>query len=247
MTNQPTVKIIKVGTLCHEASEFTSNFSMQLKSELGIGGGSTVTLIDSGLKILVDTGYDNEWMNNADNDRRNISLLKRALKDYGLIPDDVDIVFITHWHRDHFGNLGIFKKARLMASKPLIDRFGLMGFTGVDDGEEIANGVKVMLTPGHTAGHASLLVDTIFNKLKARIAVAGDAVVSYSYFLSGSVWRYNADFYDADVVKESVNKLIRSCDILIPGHGAPFMTYQTGSLPGYSASAPDSKNSETMQ
>lgn len=205
-----------------------SIFNLQLKSDLGIGGGSTVTFIKAEQIFLVDTGYDYEWTDTRTNDKRNILNLTRALQTHGISPGDIDVVFITHWHRDHFGNLGIFKKARYMASKSLVKRFGLEHFVGTDDGEEIGDGAKVVLTPGHTADHASILVDATFGGVRARIAIAGDAVISNSYFQAGRIWKCNADFYSADEAKESISRLVRVSDIIIPGHGVPFMTYQPG-------------------
>lgn len=223
----PEVKIVKVGTLCHEATEMASTFNLQIKSDLGIGGGSTVTLIEAERRILVDTGYEYEWLDTEDNNKRNTRILKSALRECEIAPDDIDVVFITHWHRDHFGNLEIFKKARHMASNTLIKRFALRDFTGADDGEEIADGVKVILTPGHTADHVSILIDNVFNGVKARMAIAGDAIVSHSYFQKGCIWRYNADFYDVEASKNSILRIVNSSDIIIPGHGVPFMTYKT--------------------
>ncbi len=226
MKRTPKVKIIKIGTLTQDASEMPSTFNLQLKSDLGIGGGSTVTFIKADQKFLVDTGYDYEWTNTRTNDKRNILNLTRALQIHRISPGDIDVVFITHWHRDHFGNLGIFKKARYMASKSLVNRFGLEQFVGVDDQEEIADGVKVMFTPGHTADQASILVDTTFRGVKARVAIAGDAVISHSYFQLGRIWKSNADFYSTEVARESMLRLAKASDLIIPGHGTPFMTYQ---------------------
>lgn len=228
MNRIPKVKIIKVGTITQEASEIPSTLNLQLKSELGIGGGSTVTLITVGQRILVDTGYDYEWMDTRANDKRNTMNLNRALETQRISPGDIDIVFITHWHRDHFGNLGIFKNARRMASKSMVKRFGLGDFIGVDEGEEIGEGVKVVLTPGHTAEHASILVDTKLGGVKARVAIAGDAIISQSYFQAGRIWKNNADFSSVAEAKESISRLVSSSDIIIPGHGVPFMTYQPG-------------------
>jgi glyoxylase-like metal-dependent hydrolase (beta-lactamase superfamily II) len=221
----PVVKIIKVGTLCHEASEIASTFNLQIKSDLGIGCGSTVTLIETNKRILVDTGYDREWIDTPDNHKFNARSLRRSLSNQGITPHDIDIVFITHWHKDHFGNLGMFKKAQLMASSHLVKRFGLENFIGLDDGRKIVDGVKVLLTPGHTFDHASILVNTVFNGVKARIAIAGDVVISHSYFQAGRIWKYNADFYDSEALKNTVLRIIGSSDIIIPGHGVPFMTY----------------------
>ncbi len=226
MKQTPIVKVIKIGTITHEASEIPSVYNLQLKYDLGIGGGSTVTLVEANRRILVDTGFDYESVDSAENKKRNASNLTGALKDQGIKPDDIDIVFITHWHRDHFGNLGIFKKARYMAAKPLVKRFGLDNFKGTDDGEEIAAGVKVALTPGHTIDHASILVDTTYRGIKVRIAIAGDAVISHSYFQTGHIWKHNADFYDAEKARDSLLHIINSSDVIIPGHGVPFMTYK---------------------
>jgi glyoxylase-like metal-dependent hydrolase (beta-lactamase superfamily II) len=222
----PKVTIIKAGTLCHEASESTATFTLQLKSELGIGGGSTVTLIKSDRTILVDTGFDFEWLSHLSNCESNTRNLTHALKEAKVAPDDIDIVFITHWHKDHFGNLSVFKNAQYMASKGLIERFNLDHFIGVMDQQEIAEGVKVICTPGHTVDHASILVETAFKGVHLRIVVAGDAVISHSYFQLGQVWRDNADFFQLAAARESVLRIIDRSDIVVPGHGVPFLTYQ---------------------
>jgi glyoxylase-like metal-dependent hydrolase (beta-lactamase superfamily II) len=221
----PTVKVLKVGTIRLEASEMASLLTLQIKSEMGIGGGSTVTLIDGEKKILVDTGFDFEWMDTAKNKKKNEQNLVRSLRDNGLKPDDIDIVFITHWHMDHFGNSGIFKKAACLVSKPLADRQRHLNLVGTADREEIASGVRVVYSPGHTADHASLIVDTTFNEMKARIAIAGDAIISCSYFLAGRIWKYNADFYDEEIARKSMSMLSNNADIIIPGHGVPFMSF----------------------
>jgi N-acyl homoserine lactone hydrolase len=222
----PKVKILKVGTLCLEASELASTFTLQLKSDLGIGGGSTVTLIEAERRILVDTGFDYEWLDTPSNGERNAKDLVRALRDHGIMPDDVDTIFITHWHKDHFGNLEVFRKAGRLASKGMVHRFELEGFVGIDDQDKIADGVKMMLTPGHTIDHASIIVDSEVGDIKARVAIAGDAVVSHSYFQAGRIWQYNADFYNVEAARESVLRLMDVSDIIIPGHGVPFMSYK---------------------
>jgi glyoxylase-like metal-dependent hydrolase (beta-lactamase superfamily II) len=220
------VKIIKVGTITQEASEITSIINLEIKSDLGIGGGSTVTLIKATQNILVDTGYDYEWIDTKSNNKQNNLKLTRALQIHGISPAGIDIVFVTHWHRDDYGNLGLFKNARFMAAKPLVKRFRLNNFIGTDDGEEIGDGVKAVFTPGHTIDHASILIITSFKGIKTRIAVAGDAVISHSYFQMGRIWRYNTDFYDTDEAKKSIIRVIGLSDVIIPGHGVPFMTYK---------------------
>lgn len=222
----PSLKIVKIGTICQEASEMASSYNLLLKSELGIGGGSTAVLIQGEKNILVDTGFDFEWLDTAANIEKNSADFAAELMSNDIKPDDIDIVFITHWDRDHFGNLDLFKKSRFMAAKPMVKRFHLDKFTGINDGEELTGGVKAVFTPGHTIDHASIIVQTEYAGIKIRIAVAGDAIISHSYFQAGVVWKNNADFFDIKASTDSISRLISLSDVIIPGHGTPFMTYK---------------------
>jgi glyoxylase-like metal-dependent hydrolase (beta-lactamase superfamily II) len=227
------IRIIKQGTLSWEAFEEPETHVMAMKRLSGLGGGSTVTYIESDVKILVDTGFDYESDRSADNIKRNKKNLVHALKDMGLKPSDIDIVFITHWHYDHFGSLGAFKKSRILASQPLE---GYKVAT-VKDGEAIADGVHVMYTPGHTQEHTSLLLKT--EKLRytmrnergggsimgighVEVAVAGDAIIAPSYYMMDRLWDRNPNFYSSEKAMESVRKLEESADYIIPGHGNIF-------------------------
>ncbi|CEG11884.1 conserved hypothetical protein [groundwater metagenome] len=90
------------------------------------------------------------------------------------------------------------------------------------DGEQIAEGVTVMYTPGHTAEHASLVLDTIVSGFKAKIVVAGDAIVSPSYYFLDRVWKFNGDFYSEEEAKRSIAKIKEIANYIIPGHGSIF-------------------------
>jgi glyoxylase-like metal-dependent hydrolase (beta-lactamase superfamily II) len=222
----PAVRVVKVGTLRIEDSEAASPFSFQIKSELGIGGGSTVTLIKADRTILVDTGFDFEWLNTIDNHERNTRGLIKALREAEVAPDDIDVIFVTHWHNDHSGNLSVFKRAQYMTSKLLFERLRSDSFIGLDDQEEIAVGVRVLFTPGHTVDHASVVVETLLGGARVRVAITGDAVISHSYFQSGRIWQDNSDFYDITSARKSILRLVEHSDIIIPGHGVPFQTFQ---------------------
>lgn len=132
--------------------------------------------------ILVDLGLGAVEWGNADlrADFRGGDLIA-SLAAEGLAPADVDTVFFTHLHHDHVGwTTGAaydltFPRARHLVAEaewrhwlgtdevvgphpaavmaPLADR---VEFTA--DGAEIAPGVRVLATPGHTPGHQSLVV-----------------------------------------------------------------------------------------
>lgn len=230
------VKLIKVGTLTIEAFERPDSNLVAMKYFCGVGGGSTITYIETeDRKIIVDTGFEYETDISEGNKERNQKILVEAMGNFGLSPDDIDCVFITHWHRDHFGNIGVFKDAEIIVLKSLADHFGL-DFTGVSDDESIAEGVNVLATPGHTEHHASVVLQTerlvykesfelrgrISGIGSPRIVVAGDAIVSYAYFIQNKVWDYNSDFFSAEKARESIKKISAVADFIIPGHGGLF-------------------------
>ena len=96
-----------------------------------------------------------------------------ALAEHDLSPADVRIVINTHLHFDHCGQNAVFKHAPFYIQRPELERarreeaktsewFDFAGarFELVDGDAEIAEGVRVVATPGHTNGHQSVVVDS---------------------------------------------------------------------------------------
>jgi N-acyl homoserine lactone hydrolase len=122
--------------------------------------------------ILVDTGVG--W---GDEDLiREWKVVNRhaadALAEHDLSPADVKIVINSHLHFDHCGQNAVFKQAPFYIQRGELDRarksgesIGWFDFAGarfelLDGDAEIAEGVRVVATPGHTSGHQSVIVDT---------------------------------------------------------------------------------------
>jgi glyoxylase-like metal-dependent hydrolase (beta-lactamase superfamily II) len=143
-----------------------------------------------GTTLLVDTGLGPEpraFMPGAG--ARLLAELARA----GATPDEVDLAVHTHLHVDHVGWDGSFPNARnavsadewsyfmsedSLAKRPhLRDRVEPLRDAGsvvLVDGElEVASGVRLVPTPGHTPGHASVFVESEGEEL----VVLGDVVV----------------------------------------------------------------------
>jgi len=114
-------------------------------------------------------------------------------------PASIDSVFYTHIHSDHVGWIGqkttngqtmVFPNARQLVRDSEWHRFDdpdvsrarveealdlLQGHIElVEDGQSIAPGITVMATPGHTPGHASLVVQGG----NERVLILGDIVHS---------------------------------------------------------------------
>ena len=96
-----------------------------------------------------------------------------ALAEHDLSPADVRIVINSHLHFDHCGQNAVFKHAPFYIQRSELARARLsetvaaqwFDFAGarfelVDGDAQIADGVRVVATPGHTVGHQSVIVDT---------------------------------------------------------------------------------------
>jgi glyoxylase-like metal-dependent hydrolase (beta-lactamase superfamily II) len=170
---------------------------------------STCTLIeDSGLKILVDPGANRDMLLDA--------LEKETLK-----PEDIDMIFLTHYHPDHSLNLRLFPRKKILDG----------GTTYYDDKEEFyeenipGTEITVVKTPGHAIEHCSLMVKTE----KGRVCIAGDIF----WWKDGEEQKldhdsviFHEDKYatDFEQLKESRKNLLDSSDYIIPGHGKTFKT-----------------------
>jgi len=162
---------------------------------------SSVTMIESNIRILVDTGYPGD-------DEEILAGLERL----ALSPKDIDVVLHTHLHIDHRGATGLFPDARWLAHPFEIS--GLEGFEPIRDGDIPAEGVRILATPGHTEGSVSVVV-----KAEKVYVIAGDAVPTESNWRK---WVVPAIHKDRETCLESMERVKAVAEIIIPGHGPPF-------------------------
>lgn len=122
--------------------------------------------------ILVDTGVG--WPTELVKEWRVVNRhAADALAEHDLSPADVKMVINSHLHFDHCGQNAVFQHAPFYIQRAELDRarreegvtaqwFDFAGarFELLDGDAEIADGVRVVATPGHTAGHQSVFVDT---------------------------------------------------------------------------------------
>lgn len=173
-----------------------------------LGFVSAYILARGGEAAIVDTGVAGSEGAIAD-----------SLTAAGLGWDAVGHVILTHRHGDHAGSIeaimgaapaaavyaGAEDIAAIAASRPV---------AAVGDGENVF-GLRIVTTPGHTAGHIAVLDEV------GRILVAGDALGTTGGSLAGSNPRFTEV---AAAAKASIGKMgALDFDVLLVGHGEPIL------------------------
>ncbi|HLM84595.1 MAG TPA: N-acyl homoserine lactonase family protein [Solirubrobacteraceae bacterium] len=105
--------------------------------------------------------------------------LQRALAAHGIALSDIARIYLSHLHNDHAGGLRLFARSVPvwvqrreleygLADHPFPERHGMFRIDYDDpdidwrllDGDaELAPGIHALLTPGHTPGHQSFVID----------------------------------------------------------------------------------------
>ena len=161
-----------------------------------------------GSRILVDTGIDtalDDYTSPALRERFEFAPHRptvELLAEVGLVPDDIDVLILTHLHFDHYLNAPLFERARIVLNRreylhvllpenrPMLPRssFPRAVFTWlvdaawdrlelVDGDTEVLPGLSVSWTGGHTPGHQIVLVDTT----AGLVVIPGDEVYLYDH------------------------------------------------------------------
>lgn len=184
------LEVIKPGILVR------NNLGMILQAS------STVTLVvGDGNNIIVDTGLPNEK-----------ETILKGLSDYGLTKDDINLVINTHLHGDHMGNNALFAKAKFMTHKNELPA-KLPNVISVQGDFKVSENIRIMETPGHTAGSISVVVWV--PETKKTYVIAGDALPIKDNYLK---WVPPAINFNPMVALASMKKIVDIADFVIPGH-----------------------------
>jgi glyoxylase-like metal-dependent hydrolase (beta-lactamase superfamily II) len=159
--------------------------------------GATISLVRGGdVVMVVDPGMV-----------RDQTLITDALAELGLSPDAVTHVFLTHQHPDHTMNVGLFPDARVIDAYSMYEGDHWGEHRG--DGYEIAEGMTLWSTPGHTAEDITLIVDT----------GKGVYAITHLWWHSGLTPVIDPFAEDQSALEESRARVLEQVDWIIPGHG----------------------------
>ncbi|MGH2418110.1 MAG: N-acyl homoserine lactonase family protein [Candidatus Limnocylindria bacterium] len=129
--------------------------------------------------ILVDTGIA-EHIPPADVAELKFVRLSitDALAGLGVGPDKIEVVINSHLHADHAGGNVHFPQARILAQPAELvaarePDYSVSQDLNLDEGRyeeragdyEVLPGIRVLLTPGHSPGHQSVMVETDAGRL----------------------------------------------------------------------------------
>jgi glyoxylase-like metal-dependent hydrolase (beta-lactamase superfamily II) len=188
--------------------------------------------------VAVDTGFTADVA--APRKRTFLRCPVETMAKLGIAPEQVEDVVITHMHYDHVGNFHKFPKARFHLQEKEMHfctghyvrypRFGhsmevedVVGMVRLNykgrvemhlGDAEIAPGITLHFTGGHTAGLQVVRVHT----KRGWVVLASDAAHYYEHIRSNRL--FVAAFHLGDMIDayRTVEKLAASPDHIIPGH-----------------------------
>jgi N-acyl homoserine lactone hydrolase len=182
-------------------------------------------------RILVDTGGEDpaQAPHRAPYTREPDQTVDRALEKIGVRCEDIDTVVLTHLHWDHCSGIGLFPNAQILvqeeelksARSPLpLHAGGYIKsivesdtFTVIARDEEIAEGVSVILTPGHTYGMQGVLVEAETQ----RYFIASDTIGLFEC-LDQDPPVISGIYVDLRKYYESLEKIANLSAFILPGH-----------------------------
>jgi len=151
---------------------------------------------------------------------------KTLFENTGLHPSDIDYVFVTHFHLDHWIGAPLFKNATWYMSERDIENVKNAKWPGMDNSlyarftpapAEFLEGLfRTIALPGHSEGLTALQ----FQAPEGRILATGDCVMTKEFFEHGESYFFGADVATCE---QSIRKAATLADVIIPGHGNYFV------------------------
>ena len=210
----------------------------------GEAGGYMFLIEGTDKNIIVDTSGSADSLKMAGFEAEQVSTPEEALKNVGLRPEDIDMVIFTHLHFDHVEYATRFTNATFICQAdelrealnphPGLDKllywpnlYSDIKFRTVTGDLDIYDGIRVMLTPGHTPGGQTVLVETE----DGIAAITGMCSVLDNFYPpedSGAMMEVILPGIHEDVrlIYDSMMKIKHTADTIIPLHDIKWSTVE---------------------
>jgi glyoxylase-like metal-dependent hydrolase (beta-lactamase superfamily II) len=210
-----------------------------------IQGADKLILIDTGLGDLdevseMQSRYGVDFVATRSKDQDLVEGLAR----FGVTPEQIDIVVLTHLHFDHVGNNELFPNARFFVQKDELPQaqhpphFCMFYYPEysykvdsiedqleVIDGDlELVPGIRLVKIGGHTPGCMVVMVETEVG----TVCLTSD--VMYNYKNLELNWPMGS-FWDLPDLIDGYARLHQEADIIVPEHDWKFLElHPTGTI-----------------
>jgi glyoxylase-like metal-dependent hydrolase (beta-lactamase superfamily II) len=162
----------------------------------GVAG--TVSLVRAGDRIIVvDPGMVPDR-----------SAILEPLAAHGVAPADVTDVVVSHHHPDHTWHIALFPNIRLHDYWATYERD--VWDSRPAEGVEVAPGVRLLETPGHTREDITTIVDT------------DDGVAALTHLWWSGDIAGDPRAWDLDRLMHHRTRVLEIAEMIVPGHGPPF-------------------------
>lgn len=193
-----------------------AGFSGKL-GEFSLGWGTCALITNGETNVLFDTGGP------TIRNQMNALLAKHKISQY-----DIQTVVLSHLHFDHTYNIDLFPNAEFVFSEadwdyicsnetcdPFIDGKTIFLLKNlkhrvIKQEEELYKGLNIIMTPGHTPGSMSLIVE----RQNANWLLSGDAVKNRGELRTEEVQMT----LNASQTSNSIKRIKRIASRVLPGH-----------------------------
>ncbi len=158
----------------------------------------TVSLVrDDGLVAVVDPGMVPDR-----------SAILEPLAAFGVAPEDVTDVVLSHHHPDHTMHIALFPHVRVHDYWAVYERD--VWTSRPAEGVRLGPGVRLLETPGHTREDITTLVET------------GDGVAALTHLWWHEAATSDPRGTDPEALHAGRARVMELASLIVPGHGPPF-------------------------
>ncbi len=227
------LQVIRSGTTMRDPEVWKLGYAgpeiRKLEHDLSVLNLATVSLVETdGQRILIDTGWEGRVDSSLLPKEQNRLVME--LRYFGIQPEDIDEIFITHWHGDHWENIYLFPEAVVYyagcSSSFVKNNLSMISAENetqkLKEGDEWHTGMEILSTDGHSDHDHSVVI----HYEKNTFVVAGDAIVSKMYYHTETFFPNDRVINFQKELRASFRKIVERADYIIPGHDGPFINYK---------------------